>query len=376
MHKTLSALCPKMSEGSMDSETLLRRLSHRPRGLLDSMITISDPPKPSAPLQTGDRLSSLGVLDGLPTELLLEVLNMLDVRSLTRFLRVSHRANLILRSLPSYRQLLNHAPDALAALSRTNLIRLFSMSELHAVLQTQHCATCSNYGAFLFLPTCERCCWQCLQSRRERLVVPPAVAAKALALTQEEINRLPLISSIPGRYGVRRLLLDTPHKLVSVKAAMELAISTYGSAERVWETLSHQNITGSAAHTARFLQRMLLEDDEFNTVLVPFRGTNIVGRYFGMASIPFPSLARADIAERGLWCRGCSWMYDHRYLLPGYVVDQAVLAEQDPESAQLRMARKAYSIRGLLEHVQDCYGAQRLIAKSAEDDGADAVAFG
>lgn len=358
-----------MSHQGTETETLVSRLSHQPKTLLRSVITISDPPKPPVTLQAQDRPSSFGGLDRLPVELLHEVLGHLDVQSLTRLSRTCYQANAILGINSSYQHLLSHAADALVALSRTKLIHRYSLSQLDAVLQSQRCETCPGYGAFLFFPTCERCCWQCLQFRKERLVVPPGVACKALGLTAEEVQQLPLMTSIPGRYGTRQLLVDKPINLVAVAHSMELAISFYESAEHLREALSQQDITGTAAYTARFLQRLLWVDDYFDTILVPDRGSSLVGRYFGLASIRFPSLTRPDHIEYGHWCRGCEWVYDRRDQLPAdAVAHMVVLADPDPDRVLLRMARTAYSTIGFLEHIQHCYGAQKLLSEPAEED--------
>lgn len=357
-----------MSHQGTEAETLVARLSHQPETLLRSLITISDPPRPPAALQTQNRPSSLGALDRLPAELLHEVLGHLDVQSLTRLSRTCCRANAFLALVPSYQHLLRHAPDALAALGGTRLIRRWPLSQLDAALHSQRCGTCPRYGAFLFLPTCERCCWQCLQFRKERLVVPPGVACKALGLAAGEVQRLPMVSSIPGRYGTRQLLVDQVMSLVAVAHVMELAVSRYGSAERLREALSHQALTGPAAYTARFLQRLLWVDDYFDTVLVPERGSSLVGRYFGLASVRFPSLTRPDRVEYGHWCRGCDRVYDQRHRLPADAVAQIMPDDPDPDRVLLRRARTAYSTTEFLEHIQHCYGAQKLLSEPAEED--------
>lgn len=358
-----------MSDQGTETEALVARLSHQPKTLLQSMITISDPPKPPAPLQNQDRPSCLGALfDRLPAELLHEVLDRLDVQSLTRFSRTCYQANAILDSNPSYQHLMSYAPDALAALSGIKLIRRYSLSQLNAVLQSQRCETCTGYGAFLFLPTCERCCWQCLQFRKERLVVPPGVACKALDLAYDEIQQIPFMSNIQGRYGIRQLLVDKTMDLVAATHALDLAIELYGSADDLWSCLSQEPITGSGGRTARFLQRLLKVDDYFDDILVPDRGSSLLGRYFGLASIRFPSLLRPDQVEYGHWCRGCDWAYDQRDNLPGDVIDQMVPAHVDLDRDLLRRVRTAYSTAGFLEHIQRCYGAQKLLCEPAEED--------
>lgn len=354
-----------MSQRGTETEALVARLSHRPEILIQAMITISDPPGPLVTLQSQNRPSSVGVLDMLPTELLQELLNHLDVRSLLRFSQTCYRANGLVGSLSSYRNLLKHAPDAIAALSRTKIIHLHSISQLHTVLRSPRCETCPGYGAFLFLPTCDRVCWQCLQFRKERLVVLRAIAGKALGLTEEDQKRLPSMCTIPGRYGIRQLEYGqamSPN-LVAVAHAMELAISKYGSWERVRETLSQQITTGKGLYSVKQLQPLLRSDDYFDADLVPRRGTSLVGRYFGRASILFPSLTRSDQVEYGHWCRGCQWISDQR----DPTIDQIVEDHVNPYRELLRMARTAYSLDGFLKHIEHCHGAQTLISGPSEE---------
>lgn len=350
-----------MSHRGMETEALVARLSHRPENLIQAMITISDPPGPLVTLRSQNRPSSVGVLDMLPTEILQELLNHLDIRSLLRFSRTCYRANNLVGSLSSYRNLLNYAPDALAALSKTKILQLHSISQLYAVLRSPRCETCRGYGAFLFLPTCDRVCWQCLQFRKERLAVAPGIARKALGLTEEDQERFPLMCTIPGRYGIRQLEYGygLPQNIVAVAHAMELAISKYGSAERLRETLSQQVITGTGSYSSKQLRALLWSDEYFDADLVPRRGTSLVGRYFGRASILFPSLTRSDQVEYGHWCLGCKWMSDQR----DPEVDQLVPDDADPYRQLLRMARTAYSLDGFLKHIEHCRGAQRLISE-------------
>jgi hypothetical protein len=59
---------------------------------------------------------------------------MFDFQYLLRVSHVSLRGRAIVKSLPAYRNLLEYAPHALAALGRTRLISLHSIATLHATL--------------------------------------------------------------------------------------------------------------------------------------------------------------------------------------------------------------------------------------------------
>jgi hypothetical protein len=140
---------------------LITRLSHQPRHMLEGMVPISEPAKRSAIRREPDPLA-FGLLDKMPLELLHLVLSMLDLRSLSRISRVSLQGQAVVESLPAYRDLMDYAPHAIKALGQTGLIRYHTAAMLQATLFSKSCISCGEYGAFLFLPTCERCCYECL----------------------------------------------------------------------------------------------------------------------------------------------------------------------------------------------------------------------
>lgn len=215
-------------------EELIASLSHRPRRRLDSMITIDNPltalPVCIEARPEDDRPCSLGQFDRLPLEILHLILNQLDLHSFAQFSRVAVRGRTTVLSLPAYQGLVRHAPQALAALRMTKLMRTHSISHLFAALKSTSCATCPAYGPYLFLPACERCCWMCHQFNPARRVVTRARARQAFALSPKQVRKLPVLFSIPGRYGIARDEVLTQHQLVSVSAARDLALSIHGSA--------------------------------------------------------------------------------------------------------------------------------------------------
>ncbi|KAI0114041.1 F-box domain-containing protein [Nemania sp. FL0031] len=359
---------------SMD---VLSLLSHRPRALLYSMITISDPPEPmEATLQ--NRASSLGILDRLPAELLHEVLKSLDFQSAIRFSHVSNQGKNMLCSLPAYRDVIKYAPRTLAALGQTKLLHLHSTSELHNALRNERCATCPEYGVYLFLPTCERCCWQCLRSSPTRRVISQTAAAKIFALSPKMVQQLPIMFSIPGTYGIAYKSTQISYKstqisyrLVSASAVKELVISTYGSPENaieaiirrtpIWQTIPYMLYLMARDPQAIFPHSTCLDD-----LMMLDQGNRRTDPYFGMALIPFPSLTTPDIVELGLWCKGCEWTYKQYRgrRLPAYIIANMVPAECDPDLVLLDMARRAYSRIRLSAHLRHCYGAQQLLVIS------------
>ncbi|KAI0194553.1 F-box domain-containing protein [Astrocystis sublimbata] len=346
------------------STDVLSHLSHRPRNLLRSMITVPNPPK-SMEANFQNRASSLGILDRLPVELLHEVLRSLDLQSIVRFSRVSIQGNNILYSLPAYRDVIKHAPHALAALGQTKLLHLHSASELHSALRSERCATCPEYGVYLFLPTCERCCWQCLRSNPTRRVVTPAAAAKTFALSPKTTQQLPVMFSIPSTYGVGVARLKSTQKsyrLVSINDAKVLVMSVYRSAGNAIEDIIIRRQRSYQAEDT--LQAIFSESTCSDSLMIPDQGNTRVDRYFGMASIPFPSLTTLDSVEHGLWCKGCEWTYKQykHGRLSTNVITNMVPTDCDPDRVLFGMVRRARSRIGLSAHIRHCYGAQQLLA--------------
>ncbi|KAF5619781.1 f-box domain protein [Fusarium sp. NRRL 52700] len=326
------------------------------------MITISEPPKPIEG-NLEDRPSSLGILNKLPAELLYVALSDLDFLTLTRFSRVSVRARNILRSLPAYQDLMKHAPDALAALSQTKLLHLHSACDLHAALRTECCATCLEYGAYLFLPTCERCCWQCLRSNLTRRVISPAAAGRIFALSPKMVQQLPIMFSIPGAYGVGRKPAQTSHKLVSVGAAKKLAVSKYKSLANLKEVIARRKPSRQNANTIKYLEAVFLDYAHSDPLMVPDNGGIGDDPYFGMASIPFPFLPTRDVVDFGLWCKGCQWIYEQMksQRLPAHLIANMVPVGCDPHRVLLGLFRRGHTRIGLLEHIRSCYGVRKLL---------------
>ena len=86
-------------------------------------------------------------------------------------------------------------------------------------------------------------------------------------------------------------------------------------------------------------------------------------KFFGMASIPFPSISKLGRIEDGLWCQGCKETR-HRYdslCLPKDVLAAVVPSDVHALQVLLGLERRARSKESLLDHVKHCYGAWQLV---------------
>lgn len=171
---------------------------------------------------------SLGQLHVLPPELITGILMALDLPTLTAFRRTNQRAMDLVDSLYQYGMIFRHCPNVLRAINSIEAAS-YDCKTLFETLSTSTCATCGDFGSYLYLITCKRVCYYCFTSHPAYLPVTATHAAKVTGLAKKDLMRtLPHIRSLPGKYTAwektsrsRKLLLDrrslpgvTPEKSV------------------------------------------------------------------------------------------------------------------------------------------------------------------
>lgn len=356
-----------------DARSVLSRLSYRHGDLLRAMISLALPSKaPRAAL--ANRASSVGSLDCLPPEIMSLTLGALDARSLAHFARVSFQGHAFVQSLQVYRDLVEFVPEVLWALGEMGLIHLHSMAQLYDALQSERCATCNQYGAFLFLPTCRRCCWQCLRCEPSLRLISHAEAKRYFGLSERHLRRLPACHIIPGTYGLDATPAPGHSPLVAIKAAMDLGLEVHGgSAERLAHIMARRCRSSRLVATGRYLQGgsgggsggpdMASAHQGQDALMKPCQGNIPHDKYFCMASIPFPSLSKSTrTIENGLWCRGCEFTHSrYRYgRLTNDLVSANVPSDCEPQRVLIGLERRARSREVFLDHIGHCYGAGQL----------------
>jgi hypothetical protein len=175
--------------------------------------------------------ADLGMLDTLPSEILLEILEFLDFRSLSRFCCVSLKANNVVKSLLAYSEVMAHAAGPLSVLATIRLLPYHSCFSLHRALRSGRCASCSEYGGFLFLFTCERACSRCLSRNLAFHVTKKTSASFYFGFDDQQVDALPTLHSLPGLYPGGPEWIAHPwrkpidcEELVSLKQAKLLAL--------------------------------------------------------------------------------------------------------------------------------------------------------
>ncbi|KAM0307472.1 hypothetical protein ACHAPM_000191 [Fusarium culmorum] len=333
-------------------------IRHAPNQTLPSITSI--------PNQSRVYASSLGQLDLLPAELLLSVLDLLDFQSLSCLSRVSILGKDVIESLPVYSEMVQHAPETLAALGQTHLLGHHRATLLHSTLRQSKCVSCFAFGGFLFLPTCERVCFECLYENQSLRMTSPAMAKQCFGLTDDDLGRVPIMHSVPGTFGLR---FQFAHKqvehLVSVKQAKKLALEIHGSDEELAKlrpTYRPGKVSMKDAAIFRHFHEASLDSPGCDLSRLPRKAEIVEDDFGGMASIQFPYLSDTGI-EKGVLCQGCVVTYSHymQGILPPRTLSQIVPADVGPYRPLLALLTRLWSQEGFLEHVHECYGVRRIL---------------
>jgi hypothetical protein len=171
----------------------------------------------------------LGALDAFPTEVLHCILAQLDLRSLTNFHYVNHRARHVLASLPHYEDIDTHARNVLRGILSISLGPWITLETLHQALCTEKCASCGDFGGYLYLLTCTRVCYLCFISKKSYLPQRRHQAKQRFALTSPLLKTLPQMLSRPGTYTPDGRDCLARLDLVDKESARQAGVALHGS---------------------------------------------------------------------------------------------------------------------------------------------------
>ncbi|KAK2877257.1 hypothetical protein FQN49_001296 [Arthroderma sp. PD_2] len=360
----------------LSDEDVFTHLSGRPDHVLGPFIAVDEQAKLST-LARHPGPSSLGRLDPLSLEILHNILYLLDIRSLSRLSRVSHRGRVTVESLPIYRTLMKRIPDTLKALGQTRLLRFYTADQLLAVLRTKDCVICGKCGPFLFLPTAERCCNHCqLYHKHFRMISIPR-AQTIHHLERRELNRLNVLNTIPGVYRTQVIKKWRRLRLVTYDAASKLAkakVAGERAKNKPSVPISDTNRTTSDAPVGApnddldsgpqmsICFTMPLPDSDDSDL-----DTRTEDTEFGsMSSIQFPYLRPDNVLEHGHLCKGCEWVCSHYKPndLPDRVLYDLELSGRNAYEISHALQERSLRVMAnseFLTHVAECYGAQKIL---------------
>ncbi|KAI5837629.1 hypothetical protein DFP73DRAFT_619471 [Morchella snyderi] len=295
---------------SSTAADFLKTLTYPRPDLASSILSTPAPPAP-APPTTPRTPASLGALDALPLELLHDIIHALPLSALSPLLSTSTSTRALLLSDPLFRNLRTHAAHALHAYSATALAASTTVAQLSAALCTQRCAHCTDFGPFLWLLDCTRCCWACLTQHPDLLPVAPEDAMQLYGIPSSSSSsecapgaagrqrRLPVMRSVPGVYRTwsGACAEPEPRRFVSRAAARRVAAEVHGSAARAEEYV----VAAAAAAAARRAQK---GHDAAAAAAADSKDMD-VRRLLGVIAMPALD-RRAGRVEHGVSCKGCT----------------------------------------------------------------------
>lgn len=394
-------------------EMITSRLGYRPELMVPRLGMIMawvPPPSLRRALPLGNRPSSFGLLSRLPPEIMDTILEQLDLQSLARLSQVSFTADGYVRSFRDYRYLVTHVPETLQALSNLGLTGVHSASDLYSTLRSSACAVCGDYGPFLFLPTCQRCCWGCWTYYPTFKIMQPSHAQKCYGLSDEKMAKLPVLRipslDILGTIDMPMPVRPKYSQAVSAKAARELALAEHGSEDKPTKGVMKQLTEFAMKKLAEFAmekpspvaapktcsseipladarywlaadkippRQHWLAPDKRTIDILPQPRACLRYNYDTLPPMPFPVLLTAGGGdnngrpEQGLWCRGCQWVADnrHRINLDGVgsrlqpvLPLEYLTGEYDLETVAVGMSGQAWPKDIFLQHIRRCPGSR------------------
>ncbi|KAF2012958.1 hypothetical protein BU24DRAFT_412267 [Aaosphaeria arxii CBS 175.79] len=252
----------------------------------------------------------LGTLDVLPLELLQESLSHLDVSTLTKFRHINRRAADVVESIPEFKAIVMHAPNALLGILSVETGHLISCKALYEQLCTAECEHCGSFAGYLYVLTCSRVCFHCFTAKERYLPLRYCDARRKFGIDRKILKTLPSMRSIPGKYS--REQLNRPKRLVLVDSgsAYRAGVALHGSpgamrryASHVYaQELQEHNIKAfHASANGTYLPRHLYPHDAVE-------GNPL--RFMGIIRMPWLNRATRE-PEYGAYCIGCISCHDN-----------------------------------------------------------------
>ncbi|KAI8718032.1 F-box domain-containing protein [Fusarium sp. LHS14.1] len=358
------------------TEEIVKKLTWRNEGgdKGDKILVIRDLPlkkmkriKPKSPMQP------IGLLDTLPLEILLCIFEYLDFQSLLRFTQVCLRAKLTVESMPAYAEMRRHAGEALMALGETRLLRYHSAALLRQTLRSPYCVSCFDFGGFLFLPTCERVCFECMHKNRGLHMMTLNMAKKCFDLTDKQLKSIPTLYSIPNTYNVNHFISRKRMvRLVCAKQVKMFALQIHGPQKlaKLIPWVPPRGIERNSAVTKEYwmlrgFHKAPLAPIGRHLSMLPINLDLPDDDYGGMASVRMPYLNNKGHRERGRICRGCRLIVDlyEKDQLPPHVI-RSLVPPGVPEF--LPLIGHMYRMRsegGFQHHICWCFGVKKLLTQ-------------
>ncbi|VUC36970.1 unnamed protein product [Clonostachys rosea] len=115
-------------------------------------------------------VNDLGILQRLPNEVIQYIVKEMTVRTAFDFSHANRAAREAIDGCIEYQEVRRHALASVWALLQTDLGNCTKITGVHSALLNRNCGSCGQIGQLMFLPTTERVCLSCLQTKPDYLV--------------------------------------------------------------------------------------------------------------------------------------------------------------------------------------------------------------
>ena len=218
----------------------------------------------------------------------------------------------VVDSILEYRKIIRHSPDSIRGILSVGLGSHITVLTLLNTLHESRCECCGDFAGYIYLLTCKRVCYLCIEEKYEYYPLLISEAKRKFGLSGSQVASLPTIRSIPGTYSEREKSRKTRLTLLDASAARNLALKHHGSAEAMEKyvrDVAQGKIEASKrrrAGSSRTATSLNTAQDTGRTLVTTARE----GRYGDpkrfMAVVRAPYIDRSTgVANGGFYCLGC-----------------------------------------------------------------------
>lgn len=160
----------------------------------------------------------------------------------------------MVNSIPAFKAIITHARTALRSIIAVNAGHLVTCQNFYNGMLFPKCATCGDYGEYIYVLTCKRVCYLCLSYLGDYLPQSEQSAIRNFGLDRKGkvLKTLPCLESIPGTYS------DPPSSqrgrliLYDSSAAFSAGLILHGSKDAMLQHVMDADTREKAAYQREF----------------------------------------------------------------------------------------------------------------------------
>ncbi|KAJ5220233.1 hypothetical protein N7468_009437 [Penicillium chermesinum] len=202
----------------------------------------SQRPSTQALLPTLEHNTTLGSLEVLSNEILSQIIDDLELRSLLAFSKTCRLAHYVVETNASYRMVMQYLPRIREILVQTALDPWVPLRALRTELEWPYCRDCKRNGSaetngpLLYVPTCERVCYKCLRENYGFWLIKAIDACNGFALNIEDLQKIPYLICTDRVIPQGKLkIVEEEHILIPIKCAILAAMRKWGTIAECFE---------------------------------------------------------------------------------------------------------------------------------------------